>query len=502
MTYPAGSVETNGGTFVETPFQLNGKLLRIKTNLQTGAADFYIQTVGGDQLIASTDVNNNWSVKNTANLINALGNVPSNLIDTPQKQNQYFLNNYTLNLNNLRAQVLNTKYPDGTQTTFANTPGYGNNPAAGASGTTPPTSTGTGGGGLFGFLQGGLPSVGDFATTQNPAFARALEYPLKYPKDLLVNRQDTLRISQFSYQSPNQDIFKENLSTILTQGLQRRRALKDYLGQVILPIPNNPQDSNNVAWGEDSMNAFTTAATAAIVQNPGPAAGALAGAAAANTLLGALGLGNLGNIASNAPPAVLRAILASQGGGTNNASTAAAIYSYILSKYQFEVSPESILSRGLGVIPNSNLQLLFNNVTLRSFNFSYMMSPRSEEEAKDVNMILRFFKQGMAAKKKNVQAGAASLYLGTPNVFKLEYKSGNQSIKGMNKFKICALTGFGVNYAPSGQWMAYEEGQPASVVMTMGFRELEPVYETDYQSNIPEELQNDLASVTNEDIGY
>lgn len=497
MAYPAGSNETtiDGVQFVETKFILNQKELRIKTNLQTGNADFYLITPLGDKIIASTDSGNNWNVVNSTNLSSALENVPNNLINTQEKQNSYFSSNYTLNLNNLRAQVLNTKYPDGAQSTFQNTPGYGSNKNSSSQQNTP-QSSGTGQtGGLFGFLSGGLPEIGEFANPKNPAFAKDLYYPI----DILRNRQDTLHITQYQYKSPNQDIFKSSSKDILTKGLTKNSAIskKERLGKVVLPMPNVVNDSNNVKWGGDEMNAFTTAAATEIIKNPAGYGGALVGAEAGKALLNTLGLP--GELSKQAPPVLLRAFLGTQG-GFNNASTLAALYSFILSKYQFDVSPESILSRGLGVVPNSNLQLLFNNVTLRNFNFTYTLSPRSENEALDVNMILRFFKQGMAAKKKEVQAGAGSLYLGTPNVFKLEYKTdGNSSINGVNKFKICALTGFAVNYSPRGQWMAYDKGQPASVVMTMQFNELEPIYDTDYQEN---PSRDDLESITSKDIGY
>ena len=73
--------------------------------------------------------------------------------------------------------------------------------------------------------------------------------------------------------------------------------------------------------------------------------------------------------------------------------------SALLNFIGLQVSPESILSRGAGVIPNSNLALLFNAPTLREFTFSWKMSPRSREEGIRINNILRFFKQGMAPKK-------------------------------------------------------------------------------------------------------
>ena len=42
------------------------------------------------------------------------------------------------------------------------------------------------------------------------------------------------------------------------------------------------------------------------------------------------------------------------------------------------------------------------------------------------------------------------------------------------------MTNVDLNYTPEGQWMAYENGMPISVMMTLRFQELEPVYDTDY----------------------
>jgi hypothetical protein len=175
----------------------------------------------------------------------------------------------------------------------------------------------------------------------------------------------------------------------------------------------------------------------------------------------------------------------------------------------FDISPETILARGYGVVPNSNLELLFNGPTLRGFTFAYRMTPRSQKEAENVRRIIRFFKQGMAARKMTGQAGAGSAFLKSPNVFKLRYKSAGKPIPGVNKFKICALTQCGVDYTPESQWTAYEDpsspGQPVSVIMNLQFNEIEPVYESDYQPSIFNKgvnLKNDLDSITPNDVGY
>jgi hypothetical protein len=168
----------------------------------------------------------------------------------------------------------------------------------------------------------------------------------------------------------------------------------------------------------------------------------------------------------------------------------------------YGVESESILARGAGIVPNSNLELLFSGPELRSFSFSYRLSPRSAEEAAMVRRIIRFFKQGMAAKKQRGKSGQASFFLGAPNVFRLEYRNGTKAIDGVNKFKTCALTSFSCNYTPEGLWAAYDSGQPVSTVFTMAFNELEPIYDTDYQSNNIFSGRDDLSSVSNGSVGY
>jgi hypothetical protein len=138
------------------------------------------------------------------------------------------------------------------------------------------------------------------------------------------------------------------------------------------------------------------------------------------------------------------------------------------------------------------------------------MSPRSAKEATNVKRIIRMFKQGSAPRKLNSQsgAGAASVFLGTPNIFKLSYKTaGSKEISGLNKFKICALVNMSVVYAPDGQWAAYAEGQPVSVQMSLNFQEIEPVYESDYQEGVSDLFKGDnrsdnFSSVKPDDVGY
>lgn len=332
---------------------------------------------------------------------------------------------------------------------------------------------------------------------------------LKYPKDILEKKQDTLHIEMFRYRPPLEDLLNPkpgsepvDIAKIFTEGVQRNSGLKDPIGSVILPIPAGISDSNNVEWGDDRMNNMTMAVTSQVTKDLGGSTLAAALTAFLNMIAQAKTQGQ------GLPTGAINQVFLLQQAGADlqkMPDIKAAFMSMILKNAQFDVSPETILARGAGIVPNSNLELLFRGPTLRQFQFAYRFSPRSEEEAKDVRRIIRFFKQGSAARKLNASGGAGqgSVFLGSPNVFKLEYRTtGDKSIAGVNKFKICALQGVSVNYAPDGQWSAYEEGQPVSYTMTLGFQEIEPIYESDYQDKIFDGLSNDYAKITDDDIGY
>ena len=58
-----------------------------------------------------------------------------------------------------------------------------------------------------------------------------------------------------------------------------------------------------------------------------------------------------------------------------------------------------ILARTEGKIVNQNLELLFNGVSLRPFNFAWDLTPRDEKEAGVIREILYKLKQSSAARR-------------------------------------------------------------------------------------------------------
>lgn len=319
-----------------------------------------------------------------------------------------------------------------------------------------------------------------------------------------IRGQDYVTIDQFIYQPPRRDqilgtdISGKRINPVesITNGQFRLSPLKKFVAQVKLPMPNNITDSNNIAWGDDAMNNLSAALTASVMRNP---TAGLIGGAASQLINGPLGValtlaltgvdndgivGPNGEKLTDLKSKIIAGLKSMESPGMQTlmkTNTGAAT----LGMLGVNVSPESILSRGFGVIPNSNLELLFNNVTLRDFQFSWRMSPRDEKEALQVKRIIRFFKQGMSAKTMQNQAGDRSIYLGAPNIFRLQYRTaGGQIIEGVNRIKPCAVVGTAVNYTPDGQWSAYDKGQPVSCTFSIQMKELEPVYASDYSTNV------------------
>ena len=242
---------------------------------------------------------------------------------------------------------------------------------------------------------------------------------------------------------------------------KRTRENQNILYTVELPIPQDINDSTSVTWGEDTLNMFQLAGLAIgkqFIESPANLA-----ASALDTFTGNV---NIPGIDKQTQEAFKVAI----SGRAINALGA-------------NVNPRNIVSRATGQVLNSNLELLFQGVNLRSFPFSITFSPRSSEEGQRVKTIIRKFKQSMSAKAGAFDGGyAEGIMIKAPDVFLLEYIDGNTGKKHnfLNSFKTCALTSINVNYTNAGTYATYLDGTPVNIRMDMTFQELAPIYAEDY----------------------
>jgi len=230
-----------------------------------------------------------------------------------------------------------------------------------------------------------------------------------------------------------------------------------------LPIPQDINDSNVVTWGDDSMNIFQ-----------------LAGVAAASSFM------RDPSQSFNTVKELFNSDIAGSFGNQIDDVTQRAITSAIAGKaidaLGGNVRPNSVIGRSSGAILNSNLELLFSGVNLRTFPFSINFSPRNGDESDMVLSIIKALKSSMAAKKNTAEGatGQGGIFLRAPDVFQLRYLQGNRDHPFLNSIKDCALTGMNVNYTNSGTYATYGDGTPVSIQMNLTFKELNPIYHEDY----------------------
>ena len=167
-------------------------------------------------------------------------------------------------------------------------------------------------------------------------------------------------------------------------------------------------------------------------------------------------------------------------GGDVNQAISGQIAKMLLSKVGINVDPAQFIARKNGQVLNPNMELLFSGPKLRQFVFKYEFAPNSEEDAKKVNRISRFFKEGMTPMKVG-----NGIFIGSPDLFRISYFNGQQRIRALPIHKMCALTNIGFNYTDGGVYQSYADpnsiSQPVRTTMMLSFTELTPIFRDDYK---------------------
>jgi Tail-tube assembly protein len=111
---------------------------------------------------------------------------------------------------------------------------------------------------------------------------------------------------------------------------------------------------------------------------------------------------------------------------------------------------------------NPHAEVIFNGVQFREFHFKFRMVPTSEDEAINIDNIVRAFKFYAAPEILEGSAGRFWIY---PAEFDIQYFSNGEENELLNKISTCALTDIVVNYTGTGHWAAH---RPVSSVSVSG----------------------------------
>ena len=130
-----------------------------------------------------------------------------------------------------------------------------------------------------------------------------------------------------------------------------------------------------------------------------------------------------------------------------------------------------------GTVITPRMELMFEGVGRRSFNYTFVFIPKSEQESIIVEKIIQAFKVNMMPEYTN---DTTRREMKIPNTFDIEYRYQNTENSFLNKISECFLTKADVQYGAD-RFTAYERttgqhgtGAPAQkTTLTLAFTELE-----------------------------
>lgn len=141
-----------------------------------------------------------------------------------------------------------------------------------------------------------------------------------------------------------------------------------------------------------------------------------------------------------------------------------------------------------GTVLNPMIELVYSTPQLRNFRFDFMLYPRSQKEAVEINKILDCLKFHQAPEIATEGAGA---FLIPPSEFNIEFYYNGEINPNIERISTCVLESIDYDYAPNG-FSAYETesssptsggtGMPVAIRLSLAFKETEYKTKSNYSN--------------------
>ena len=311
----------------------------------------------------------------------------------------------------------------------------------------------------------------------------------------MTRQKEILQTVSTKYFADKKDPFPANMLDLLSSSLAafgasmvgaQQRELQvgkdgtNILGSIYLNMPNGISFDEKANWAGDPLG-FVGKMTKNLIGGGGgqgeTAAGAMVGSA--GSLVG-MGIGAIPSLVSK---------LGLQGGMFGAAIGAVAAGSPI----------QKGAEAALGIAQNPYMEMMFSGIGFRTFQFEFIMRPKSETEVDEVAEILRMFRT--FTRPTYTESGLGKSFMDYPMQFKIEFLTagdysggGMAAVRGKQhdiksnsyvtnpfvpKLKPCVCDSVTSNYTPQSIWAAHKDGVPVAVTLGLSFQETELVMAED-----------------------
>jgi len=292
---------------------------------------------------------------------------------------------------------------------------------------------------------------------------------LRYPKDMLLDSSSDYMLFQFFDYTPPFGSTAQGGSAELSINLNlnaynssvtTNAVPSEGYKQILLYMPDDLQDAYRSNWEGKKFGSIT--------------AGVLASAGRAGTVE------KLKQFATTAKDTGQRA--------TVNAA-AAAVSALAKSITGDNIGAEDVFASVGGVIRNPNVELLFQSMSLRTFDLTFRMSPYYQEETKIIEDIIKEFKRAMLPSYGapngvfDIQNSAVgSSFIAVPKLCQVQYMRGSDVHPHLPEYKLCAITDMNVNFTPDNNYSTFSGGGPVSYELKLNFMETKLVFADDFST--------------------
>jgi hypothetical protein len=233
-------------------------------------------------------------------------------------------------------------------------------------------------------------------------------------------------------------------TTLLTNGLTIKNQISDIKSTISLYMPDTLAQDYSASY--DEMN----------LTDLGPAVTTLR---AINSLANENGMSidsmtSLGNNIGVDKYAILAAQQLGSAGGVNLQNVG------------------DVMLKAQGLAINPQVQMIYRGTGLRSFQLTFMFTPKSQSEAQVVNSIINQFRFYAAPSLSSPSDPTNSMFLVPPSQFGIQFYVNGTESNVLPKYGQCVLTSMDVNNTPNG-FAAYEDGSMVQTQLNLSFKELD-----------------------------
>jgi hypothetical protein len=291
----------------------------------------------------------------------------------------------------------------------------------------------------------------------------------RFPEDIESNSGDYIKFEFFEYRSPIAGAAAGSFSSYQSEIPRGKRGVS-----IFLTMPSDIQSNFSGAWGGKETTSLAQAAL-----------GAVAGVANFATT------GDINTLKSkttflNDPAKAFKSTLKALGDDT---------IKYLADSFAklpglgANLGPNDVLQLTTGNILNPNTELLYGGLGLRSHGYSFKMIPRTKGEATAMINIVQAFKEACLPDSGGAIFGTDGRnFLKVPDLCEVTFWRRNENGNGileneyLPKYKLSGITSVNVSYVTDGNYMAFTDGKPMGIQLTVGFTETKLVFRDDVKT--------------------